>query len=314
MLKYGIVAALLLGSATTGAQSIVVDGKGIDFQTAKNNAFQKAIENVCGVNILSNKEFRNNITIHNSIVSYSSCRIKKYEVLEEDLDRVLLRVDVEKLSSADRFTAHPNQENNFDQEQVRTAVQSYYDEKISGDQLISELFRDYPYNAFELRRSKSPYITSDAYRNLYLIVPFDLRWNTNYVNSIREILSLLQVSHGVGTVKILAKNPKSFFGYTTHHNLNDVKRINDMKKYMSGPNEFRLKIVANDGHGNKVIDTCYVPEYRSGSIFYSIGVHNQITIFGDDKSVSSVSIRLAIPPDSINDLTVAIVAAKDCKL
>ena len=314
MKKLAIAIIATLASTAVSAQTITVYGYGPNRDSAKLDAFKTAIQNICGSNVLSSREFFNGNTVHNKVLAYSSCRVKNYRILDESEGKLLVQVSVEGLDISKRLASPNNNRHTFDSDQLRANIETYKDEKKLGDELIDEVFRDYPYHAYELKTTKQPYFYSDATRNFYLVVPYDLRWNKNYVNSVRETMTLLQSKHGTGTVKILGDNPNSFLGYKTYHNLNDVQRINQIKDRMSGNNELRLNIVARDNVGRHVIDICYSPDYKAGGIFYSIGIPNNISIFGDDKNRGEVKIRMTFPVDVIYDIYVDVVAERDCKL
>lgn len=314
MKKLAISFVAILACTAVSAQTITVYGYGPNREAAKLDAFKTAIENVCGSNVLSSKEFFNGKTVHNKVMAYSSCRVQNYRILEENESRLLVQISVEGLDISKRLSSPHKNRHVFDNSQLRANIESYKDEKVLGDELIDEVFRDYPYHAYELKTTKEPYVFADATRNFYLVVPYDLRWNKNYVGAVRETMTLLQSKHGTGTVKILAHNPKTFLGYTSYHNLNDVQRINQIKNRMSGENELRLNIVARDNAGRHVIDLCYSPDYKAGGIFYSIGVKNNISIFGDDKNRGEIKIRMTFPADVIYDVYVDVVAERDCKL
>lgn len=314
MKKLAILSIAILACTAVSAQTITVYGYGPNREAAKLDAFKTAIENVCGSNVLSSKEFFNGNTVHNKVMAYSSCRVQNYKIIEENENRLLVQVSVEGLDISKRLSDPYKNRHVFDSSQIRANIETYKDEKVSGDELLDEVFRDYPYHAYELKTTKQPYVFADATRNFYLVVPYDLRWNKNYVSAVRETMTLLQSKHGTGTVKILAHNPKTFLGYTSYHNLNDVQRIDQIKNKMSGANELRLNIVARDNAGRHVIDLCYSPDYKAGGIFYSIGVKNNISIFGDDKNKGEVKIRMTFPADVIYDVYVDVVAERDCKL
>lgn len=314
MKKLAISFVAILACTAVSAQTITVYGYGPNREAAKLDAFKTAIENVCGSNVLSSKEFFNGKTVHNKVMAYSSCRVQNYKILEEKQGTLLVQVNVEGLDLSKRLSSPHKNRHVFDTSQLRANANSYQDEKTSGDELLDEVFRDYPYHAYELTQTKQPYIVDDSTRNFYLVVPYDLRWNKNYVNSIRETMTLLQSKNGTGTVKILGQNPNKLFGYTSYHNLNDEFRINQIKQKMTGNNELRLNIVARDNAGKHIIDICYSPDYKAGGIFYSVGIKDNISIFGDDRNRGEVKIRMHFPVDVITDVYVDVVAERDCKL
>lgn len=314
MKKLAILSIAILACTTVTAQTITVYGYGPNREAAKLDAFKTAIENVCGSNVLSSKEFFNGNAVHNKVMAYSSCRVQNYRILDETQGKILFQVEVESIGLSNRLTNDSSSRMLFDDNQLRAQLSTYNIEKQKGDELIDEVFRDYPYHAYELRSTKKPYIVDDAARNFYLVVPYDLHWNKSYINVVRETMTLMQTKQGVGTVRILANNPKNIWGYTTYHNLNDVYRIDKIKDKLSGENELRLKIVARDNKGKHIIDFCYSPEYKQGGIFYSIGIKNNVAFFGDDKSRGEVKIRLTIPAEVIYDISIDVVAERNCKL
>jgi hypothetical protein len=315
MNKFVAIAALTLSANfAISATTITVYGYGADRERAKLDAFKTATENVCGSNVLSSREHFNNKTTHNKVLAYSSCRIQNYRVIEETEGKILIEADIEKINLSDRLSNTSNNRMVFDQNQLNAQLKTYQAEKQLGDELIDEIFRDYPYQAYELRKTKKPYIVDDVARNFYLVIPYELHWNKNYINTVRETMTLLQAKQGVGTVTILAHNPNKLLGYTSYHNLNDVHRIDRIKSKMTGKNEVRLQIVARDTKGRHVVDFCYSPEYRAGGIFYSVGVKNNISFFGDDKNSGELKVRLTVPAEVIYDITIDIVAERNCKL
>ena len=309
-----IAALLLAANIAVSADTITVYGYGTDRESAKRDAFNTAIENVCGKNVLSSREHFNGVTTHDKVLAYSSCRVKNHRVISENNGIILVSVAIERLRVSDRLSNQSNNRMLFDNSQLSEQLRSYQKEKIDGDLLIDEVFRDYPYHAYNLQPTKTPYVIDDAARNFYLVVPYDLRWNLNYVNAVRETMDLLSAKQGVGTIKIIADNPKSIFDYTTYHNLNDIHRIDRIKNHMRGDKELRLNIVARDRTGKHVVDVCYSPDYKAGGIFYSIGIPNNISIFGSDKNRGEVKVRLTFPADVIYDVYVDVVAERDCKL
>ena len=74
-----IATAILLSFAgiAVGAESITVYGYGADRESAKKDAFRTAIENICGTAVLSDREHFNGKTVHDQVISYSSCRVEK---------------------------------------------------------------------------------------------------------------------------------------------------------------------------------------------------------------------------------------------
>lgn len=314
-MKKAILASVLLqASLTVSAATIIVDGVGIDREAAKKDAFRTAIENVCGTAVLSDREHFNNHTTHNKVTSYSSCRVEKYEVLEEKNNKLKLKVTVIDNRMSERLY---NQSNSmrFDGDILRAQIDTMKQEQKSGDELVDAIFRDYPYRAYTLNQTKQPYVTTDNRRNLYLMVPYDITWNYKFITAVNDMFTLVETPRGRGTVTVMAKNPDALLlGHRDKYFMDDMFRLDYIKSKFMDQNELRLKVKARDNTGKSILNICYNPEYKAGGIFYSIGVDHKLTIFGNDRNSGTMRIKLTFPADVIYDIYVDVVAARDCKL
>jgi len=308
-----IASLFLAANIAVGATSITVYGYGTDRESAKRDAFKTAIEKVCGSAVLSDREHFNGKTIHNNLLSYSSCRVENYTILETESDRIKIRILLSDNKSSHRLFSQSDKRSRFDNELVRDQVDTWKFEQTNGDELIDEIFRDYPYRAYDLQKVRDPYITTDSYRNVYLMVPYDIRWNNNFITAMNETFSAIRNKNGYGVITVTGKTTRSLFGRNNFY-IDDLHRLDHIKSKFMYQNEMRLAIKARDERGNSVINICYNPEYKAGGIFYSIGIKDELTIFGSDRNKGTVKINLTFPADVIYDVYVDVVAARDCKL
>lgn len=315
-MKKAIAAFVLLqASLIVNANTVTVYGNGIDREAAKKDAFRTAIEQVCGTEVLSNREHLNDNTIRNNVLSYSSCRVENYEILEDQGSRLKVKVQLTSNRISHRLHSKSNQQSKFDTNIVSAQISTFKDEQVNGDRLIDEVFTDYPYRAYNLNKSKDPYVISDNYRNLYLMVPYDLRWNYNFITSIMDTFNALGSKSGQGHIQVMAKDPRSLlFGHQNFYFMNDLHRLDHIKSKFMDQNELRLNVKGKDTRGRQVLNVCYNPDYKAGGIFYSIGIDSEITIFGNDRNVGTMRIKLTVPAEVIHDIYVDVVAARDCKL
>jgi hypothetical protein len=314
MKKAIIAVALLQACLTVNATTITVEGVGVDRESAKRDAFRTAIENVCGTAVLSDREHFNNRTTHNKVTSYSSCRVEKYEIHEYRDNKLKVTVTVKDNRMADRLYSQSSS-NRFDGDILRAQIETLKQEQKSGDELIDAIFRDYPYRAYNLQKTQEPYITVDNRRNLYLMVPYDITWNYKFISAMNDMFHLVETPRGRGTIMVMAKDPeKLLLGHRDKYFMDDMYRLEYIKTKFVNQNELRLNVKARDYKGNNVLNICYNPEYKAGGIFYSVGVNNKITIFGNDRNSGTMRIKLTFPADVIYDIYVDVVAARDCKL
>lgn len=314
-MKKAILASVLLQACVTvNASTLVVEGVGVDRDTAKRDAFRNAIENVCGTAVLSDREHVNDRTTHNQITTYSSCRVENYEIIEDRGNKLKMKVTVTDNRMSDRLYNKSNSKR-FDGKILKAQIDTLREEQQSGDKLIDAIFRDYPHRAYRLNDTKDPYITSDNNRNIYLMVPYDIRWNYNFITAMNEAFKTMEVNRGRARITVMAKNPDDFLiGHRDDFYINDMSRLEYIKTKFMDQNELRLNVKAKDSKGANVLNVCYNPDYKAGGIFYSIGINNELTIFGNDKNKGTLRIKLTFPAEVIYDIYVDVVAARDCKL
>jgi len=315
MKRLAIAIIALATNIAVGATTVTVYGYGSDRESAKQDALNTAVTNVCGKAVVSNREHFNSNTTHDGVSVYTSCRVSKFDILESDGDRLKVRVTVNDNKSSHRLFSESNHRLEFDGVQVRTQIDSLKREQQQGDKLIDEIFRDYPYRAYNLRSNAKPYITNDENRDLYLVIPYDITWNYNFITAMNETFSQIKNKRGFAVITVSAKNPDDLvFGKKDNYYIDDWTRFNYIKSKFMYDNELRLSVKAKDRKGSPAINICYNPEYKAGGIFYSIGVSDELTIFGNDRNKGKIKIKLTIPAEIIYDITVDVVAQRDCKL
>lgn len=312
----GLISLLVIGcSLTVNANTVIVYGAGVDRESAKKDAFRLAIENVCGTAVLSDKKVVNQNIEKNEIITYSSCYVENYEILKDQGNRLQLKVTVRTNSISSRLFSESNKESQFNTNAVRSQLDTLRAQQQSGDKLVDAVFGDYPYRAYNLNKTKDPYIMSDARRQVYLMIPYDITWNYNFISAMNDTFSLFNSRSGNGTITVMAKNPKNLIlGKRNFYHIDDLERLDYIKSKFNNQNELRLKVRAKDNRGNSVLNVCYNPEYKAGGIFYSVGVRNEITIFGNDRNTGTIQINLTFPADVIYDVYVDVVPQRDCKL
>lgn len=309
-------ALLVIGySLTVNANTVIVYGVGVDRESAKKDAFRLAIENVCGTAVLSDKKIVNQSVEKNEIITYSSCYVENYEILKDQGNRLQLKVTVRTNSISSRLFSESNKESQFNTNAVKSQLDTLKAQQESGDKLVDAVFSDYPYRAYNLNKTKDPYIISDVRRRFYLMVPYDITWNYNFISAMNDTFSLFNSKTGNGTISVMAKNPKNLIlGKKNFYRIDDLERLDYIKSKFNNKNEMRLKVRAKDSIGNTVLNICYSPEYKPGGIFYSAGVRNALTIFGNDRNTGTIQINLTFPANTIYDVYVDVVPQRDCKL
>ena len=311
-------------------EPIRVEVSGSNHQHAKQNAFRKAVEQKLGAVVLSERESQNSQLARNEVLVYSAGYVDKFSIVSEwyDNGRVRMVVDVWVAESklADRLLSNPNSIKPFDGGRHSTQYDSYMDERKRGDSMTKMVMDDYPYRAFDIKQA--PYqLKLDPRRNLVLIVPFELKWNPNFISSFNEMLSTLEEkkwynpSRSSGTVTVMAKSPTDYvLGSKNNYRFNDSTRVELLKQAMTGRNEIRLLLRISSLNSNRSFVHCYYPDFVTGKgkVFYKLGDPGHILISGNDVEKNSVSISFPYSPELASQLEgtleieLRVVAEKDC--
>lgn len=315
MKQLAIAIIATFASFAVSATSVTVYGVGTDRESAKRDAFRTAIENVCGIKVLSKRENFNDKNIFNEVLTHSTCRVISYKILEETNNPHTIKIDVTLHNTQLEDRLHGESNGFRFSGELKDHVEGYYKEKQTGDQLINLAFRDYPYRAYNLKQTKKPYITDDHFRNLYLVIPYKINWNYDFIQTMRDIFSNVDSRRGSAKITIVAKDPKAWMlGQRNDYYINDYSKLALIKEKFTGDNELRIRVQARDNKGKRILNICYSPEYKAGGIFYSVGVSRELTIFGNDVNEGQLEIRLNFPAEVIYDLSVDVAADRDCKL
>lgn len=313
--KAALTAFLLASNVAVGATTVTVYGYGSDRESAKQDALNTAVTNVCGKAVVSSREHFNSATTHDNVAVYSSCRVSNFQILDDNGNKLKVRVTIIDNKSSQRVFSESNSRLEFDGSQVASQITDLKREQQQGDRLVDEIFRDYPYHAYNLVSGKKPYITSNENRDIYLMIPYEITWNYNFIVAMNETFSNIRNNKGYGMITVSAKNPKDIlFGKKDNYFIDDWTRFNHIKSKFIRENELRLKVRARDNKGRSTLNVCYNPEYKAGGIFYSVGVSDELTIFGNDVNKGTIKVKLTMPAEVIYDVMVDVVAQRDCKL
>lgn len=303
MKKSAIALAILSNIAC--AQSVKVTGCGNSFDSAKDDAFKNAVELQVGSVLVNHAETKNGELIRNEIIKYSSGYIDRFVVIDytkvDTKDCVHVEAWVSTNKIADRILGVNTSPKSFDGQNLGARYDTWMDAKKNGDKLLTSVLKDYPKKAFIVKQEKTK-MGVDNYRRPFLDIEYEFTWNSNYIESLRDTLTLL----ADGNDNYLAKNPsqitilsqrskdKGFFeSFGTKYkfpfsNLNTTIAIKDW--FTSNQPAIELKIY---NQANNLIHLdCYTPAkftMRTPSTFW-IAHDNQSTINGAE--VESGYIRL----------------------
>ena len=198
-MRFWVALGLLLVSTVAYAGARVqVEGHGRTEKEAKQDACDTAIKQVVGQVIVSDRETSGDRLTKDVIGSYSAgrCKYSESDVLEtrHETDRVVVKMNVAVESSkiAERMLVRGRQDMTIDGDSLQAQMESEFDRRSRGDQLVLQILDSYPQNAFMLSSGSTEFKISNR-RSPYVEIPASIVMNTAWVSAFSEALSLVAV-------------------------------------------------------------------------------------------------------------------------
>jgi hypothetical protein len=339
-----VVACLMLtacASVPNGSDKYIrATGTGNSFDEAKQKAFQQAIEIKVGSFIDSERQTFNQKLVRDDILVYSAGYVDDFKVVSQNTlgNKVVVIVDVLVASSklSDRIISQGKSAGVFENRKHTTQYQTYLQNRQNGDKILDAVLNDYPQRAYNL--THHPYnIKVDGNRNAYLIIPFTITWNYNYLESLRAAFDLLQdgdqsfLGKAPGNIWIFVKEPKALFlgGTATHHKFNDMVKMDRISDTINHLRTVTVRLKIYNIRGSVELEKCYVPRFDDpmstpGNAFYYSNNYsyraatNNIEIQGNRTETSNIVIPF-LPQTSTSGLDfsknieLSVVAKSECK-
>jgi hypothetical protein len=306
----------------SGCVSIPVDkfirttGVGNTYEEAKHNSFREAIQSSIGVAISSERETYNNQILRDEILAYSSGYVDEYKIISQEQvnGKIRLVVDV-KLSSlrlSDRILSKGKDSKQFDGNKHHTQYQSFTENKQNGDKLIDSILNNYPYHAYDIKQDKYV-IQMDNRRNLSVTIPYELKWNKNYINSLSDALKLVEDNDG----SWFNKPPHRVRVKATVFYFNDVITLHKIINTL-GEEEVRIKLeLRGEPNIRNVHTECFTPDSVNKLVLplYNIDWYTKRTagLNGSLVEIKSLTTKLPNNMNNLSEVRLSIVSKKDCR-
>lgn len=325
-MKNIIYSLALVSTIASANQSLTVNCYGSSYELAKQNCFKQAVETVFGSVISTSREAQNQNLVRNEIAVYSAGYVDNYKVVSFNGRNMTMDITVNSSKIANRLLTKPNNVQVFESEKHLAQLQTHNEEKTQGDRLLLSVMKDYPKRAFEI--TQFPYqIRHDSTRQFHIHIPYEIRWNYNWLAALNEALSLTENDYNFyqrapGHVKIMAKNPNNMlFGKSSTYKFNDVVRVNLIKEQMTGDNDVRLKLIFKDINQKIMHVMCFYPNFVAsrGPTMYVLGDFNALTIYGNDVETSFISVQTPKTNETekffklLNEIHLELDTEKNCK-
>jgi len=177
--------------------TVTAEAHGNSFESAKQSAFTRAIQQAVGEVIVSDQESSGARLIKDFIGGYSAGYIDDYEILSQTHDgddwTVKLTAKVASSKIAERMMLSGNETLKIDGEHIRDSLQSQLEQRESGDRLLTEVISSYPYHALIVNSGKTEFALNQ-YRQSYIDVPYEIHWSRFWLEAFNEAVSLVAVN------------------------------------------------------------------------------------------------------------------------
>lgn len=168
---------------------IDVQAKAQTFEQAKKEGFRLAVEHAVGNFILSETEVNSSRMKRDEIITYASGFVDRFEILNRSDEgngvRVSMRVWVARSSIAQRLLNKSETSGDLEGPRVQAKIETYQEYRTNADRVLAAVLNDYPQRAFDIALQPSQ-VVLDSARQPVVIVPFMMRWNEKYLNSLVE--------------------------------------------------------------------------------------------------------------------------------
>ena len=159
------------------------------FEAAKKEGFRLAVEHAVGSLILSETEVRNDRAKRDEIITYASGFVDRFEIVQRTETsngvRLQMKIWVAHSGIAQRLLNKSETAGDLEGPRVQAKVETYQTYRSSADRVLGAVLNDYPHRAFDVLLG-SAQTTLDANRQPVVAIPFTLRWNEKYINSLSE--------------------------------------------------------------------------------------------------------------------------------
>lgn len=276
-----IVACLFFAgcsSTNNGLRSngqVSVTGEGRTFEEAKNNGFARAVEIAVGAVLLTDTQVKNDKLVKDEIIKHSAGYVEEFTVTNKTIGpgSVTLQMDVKVKSSkiAERVLGTQKTQGAFAGSQVKAQYDTYSKDRKTGDAVLNKVLSDYPYRAYTIKQRDKAEFRLNKYRDMFIIIPFEVRWNYKYLTALKEALDITQDGYASGynqdVISIQNKDPNAWIlGSTDRYYFNDRIRADKIAGRFLG----RITVVAEvkDDDGNVIFQGCEEAFHNGVNIVY----------------------------------------------
>lgn len=191
-----LLGLVLWSTAVLAGTRVEVKGHGATLEEAKLNGFRTAIEFAVGQVIVGDTEVNGDRITKDFVGSYSAGYVEDYEILQTHQvgGEVVLSMMVKVADSkiAQRMLSSGDHRTVIQGQKLQDRLNSMLDQRSRGDRLLTEVLGSYPRNAYILVTGE-PKLTIGLRRQVYIDIPYEVRWSRLWLESLAETLDLVSL-------------------------------------------------------------------------------------------------------------------------
>ena len=181
---------------------VEVTAEANNLESARQSAFRMAVERAVGAVISSEIEVQNYRLQRNEIISYASGYVDDYQLVQQQTvdnqTQVQMKVWVSHSALRDRLLNVSKTAGTVEGGRISEQILSIQRERESGDRILATVLADYPQRAFDVVLEPTR-VTLDANRRAQLHIPFWLKWNEHYLQSLKTAVTTINQRQGCDT-------------------------------------------------------------------------------------------------------------------
>lgn len=181
---------------------VEVTAQANNLESARESAFRMAVERAVGAVISSEIEVQNYRLQRNEIISYASGYVDDYQLVQQQTvdnqTQVQMKVWVSHSALRDRLLNVSKTAGTVEGGRISEQILSIQRERESGDRILATVLADYPQRAFDVLMEPTR-VTLDANRRAQLHIPFWLKWNEHYLQSLKTAVTTINQRQGCDT-------------------------------------------------------------------------------------------------------------------
>lgn len=183
--------AINLGSGKQDYTQVDVVSEGATVEQARLEGFRTAVNQAVGSVVATQTQTQNQRLVRDEIINYSSGFVDRFEILEQqgygNRVRLKMRVWVAESRLAHRLLGQSYDSQQVPGGRIGAQVETLLEERQQGDRLIEAVMQDYPHRAFDVQVGKSS-VKFDDYRRALIVTDVTIRWETRFVDAVRDTL------------------------------------------------------------------------------------------------------------------------------